>query len=213
MAVVDSAYKFLYVDVGTNGRISDGGVFGQCSLNTALNEGMLNIPAPSPLPGATDLCPYMLVADEAFPMRTNLMKPYPRRNLEISERVFNYRLSRARRVVENAFGILANRFRVFHTTIALKPEIVEQVVHASCALHNFLRTKAEETYLPHGSVDEEDDISHDIIPGAWRDQPELPRADISRGRNSSQVAKEQRDMLCKYFSSEFGQVPWQANMI
>ena len=49
MALVDSKYKFLYVDVGCNGRISDGAVFGGCSLQDALEKRTSNIPAPASL--------------------------------------------------------------------------------------------------------------------------------------------------------------------
>lgn len=115
MALVDSNYRFLYVDVGCNGRISDGGVFGGCSLQDALEKRTSNIHAP--LPESDQLAPYCIVADEAFPLKEYLMKPYPNRRLSVEQRIFNYRLSRARRVVENAFGILANCFRVLLTTI------------------------------------------------------------------------------------------------
>lgn len=63
MALVDSNYRFLYVDVGCNGRISDGGVFGGCSLQEALEKRTLNIPAPSLLPESDQLAPYCFVAD------------------------------------------------------------------------------------------------------------------------------------------------------
>ena len=44
------------------------------------------------------------------------------------ERIFNYRLSRARRIVENAFSILANRFRCLLSTLHLSPEKVKQFI-------------------------------------------------------------------------------------
>ena len=209
MAVVNSAYRFLYVDAGSNGRVSDGGVFGQCSFKRALSDGSLHLPSPTVLTGTNHECPYMFLADEAFPMCINIMKPYPRRNMDIAQRIFNYRLSRARRTVENAFGILANRFRVFLTNVCLQPSTIEKVVHASCILHNFLRTKSEVMYL---AVDEED-TDHHVAPGAWRDAVQLTSAVVSRGRNPPQEAKVQRDMLADYFHSGAGQVPWQNHMI
>jgi hypothetical protein len=109
MAMVDANYQFLYIDVGRSGQSSDGGVFGDCTLRTALEEGTLRLPAPKPLQHDTDPMPFYLVADEAFPLRQWLMKPFPRRGLSYQQRIFNYRLSRARRVVENAFGILVHR--------------------------------------------------------------------------------------------------------
>ncbi len=116
MALVDSNYRFLYVDVGCNWRISDGGVFDGYALQDALEKRTSNIPAPAPLPESDQLAPYCIVADEAFPL-DYLMKPYPNRRLSVEQCIFNYRLSRARRMVENAFGTLANRFRVLLTTI------------------------------------------------------------------------------------------------
>ena len=106
----NSYFRFLYIDVGCQGRISDGGVFHQTRLHEAIENGSANIPPDAPYPNTHVPRPFVMVGDEAFPLRTYLMKPFPQRNLSNDQRKYNYRLSRARRIVENAFGILANRY-------------------------------------------------------------------------------------------------------
>uniref|UniRef100_A0A672K966 DDE Tnp4 domain-containing protein n=1 Tax=Sinocyclocheilus grahami TaxID=75366 RepID=A0A672K966_SINGR len=114
-------YRFLYAHIGTQGRVSDGGVYAHCDLKEAMDRNVLNIPPDQHLPGTDTVMPFIFVANEAFPLQKHLMKPYPFRHLVHDQRVFNYRLLRARCVIENAFGILANRWRVFLTTIPLHP--------------------------------------------------------------------------------------------
>ena len=130
--MVDANYKFVYVDVGASGRAGDAGVFGESLLKQALQNGTLNLPPSATLEGITNKTCYHIVGDDAFPLSKNIMKPYPHRNLDKPKRIFNYRLSRARRVVENAFGMLANRFRAFLTTIKLSPDKVVDFVLAAC---------------------------------------------------------------------------------
>lgn len=67
------------------------------------------------------------------------MKPYARSNAEFVQKVFNYRLSRARRVSENAFGIMAAKFGIFHTAIQAGLPLVEKIILTCVVLHNFLR--------------------------------------------------------------------------
>lgn len=74
LAVVDANYKFLYIDIGCNGRVSDGGVFQQSSLFTALENNSLNIPPPEPLPGSSLPVPYTIVAESAFPLKKYIQK-------------------------------------------------------------------------------------------------------------------------------------------
>ena len=112
MAVVDAEYKFLYVDVGAIGSESDGGVFAKSQLGMMLDRHQMNLPPPEQLPNTPADSPpveYFFVGDDAFALRQYLLKPYPSRALTHDERIYNYRLSRARRTVENAFGILASR--------------------------------------------------------------------------------------------------------
>ena len=211
MGLVDANYKFLYIDVGCNGRISDGGVFRNCHLSKALEQNSLNIPSVGELPNDGRKLPYVIVGDDAFPLKTYLMKPYPHQHLSREKRIFNYRLSRARRVVENAFGILANRFRVFLTTINLSPENVEKIVVASCALHNYLRTNAGARYIAPGFLDR---VENDgtLVDGQWRNEQSLNSIPQQGSNFYSREAKQIRDEYCDYFNSN-GKVSWQDSCI
>ena len=82
----------------------------------------IGFPDPAPVTQGGRHVPYFILADDVFVLKTWLMKPYDRRMLTREERIANYRISRGRRVVENAFGILVSRFRVMMTTIELNPQ-------------------------------------------------------------------------------------------
>ena len=216
LAVVDTNYRFLYIDVGCNGCVSDGGIFRNSALPDAINTNSLHFPQPQPLKDETFSLSYMLVADDAFPLQNNIMKPYSQTGLTTAKRIYNYRLSRARRIVENAFGILANRFRVLMCPIGLDPTKVETIVLACCSLHNFLSIRSGHVYLPQGSTDTEDPNTHVVSPGDWRQQqPAQGIAPLARqsGNRPTNAAKEIREYLCTYFNSTNGSVPWQNNMI
>lgn len=207
MGLVDADYRFLYIDVGCNGRVSDGGVFANCSLSTALSTNTLNIPGPKCLPQRASPMPHVIVADDAFAMKTYIMKPYPFRNQPIPKRVFNYRLSRARRVVENAFGILASRFRVLHRPILLQPDKAIKVVKAICAIHNFLlKSSSSSLYASRGFGDNnewEDDLPNNQF---------IPLQVHNDARAHTYAAREVRSEFEEYFVHE-GEVPWQLNHI
>ena len=216
LAVVDANYQFLYVDIGCNGRVSDGGVFWNSQLSEALGNNSLHIPSPARLEGEEFSLPYLFVPDDVFPLKENIMKPYSQTGLTPKRRIYNYRLSRARRIVENAFGILANRFCVFMSPIGLDPVKVEAIVLACCSLHNILSMRSASVYSPPGSMDTEDAQTHIVPPGDWRQQPQpeglVPMA-RQRGNRHKNKAKEVRKYLCTYFSSEHGSVDWQNKMI
>lgn len=211
MALVDSNYRFIYVDVGATGRSGDAGVFDRGTLKAGMLTGLLGFPKATLLGDTGESCQYHIVGDDAFPLREDLMKPYPSRGLTKEQRIFNYRLSRARRVVENAFGILSNRFRVFLSPICLDPDKVEKIILATVCLHNYL---IDTKNIPAKIIDQEDE-DHVLIPGDWRadtgtcfhDPPPATRRNHSRG------AKQQRDLLKDYFLSPTGQVAWQNAII
>ena len=204
LAIVDAKHEFIMVHAGTNGRISDGGVLQETVFYKKLINKKLNLPNPTTPEGTTLQLPYAFVGDQAFPLMENLMKPYPDKNLAKEEKIFNYRLSRARRVVENAFGIMACVFRVFHSVISVDVKHVDAIILACCALHNFLRRHVPNRYNENTNTGE-------IIPGHWRATGELmPLQRVPRASNIS--SREARDNFKNYFNS-VGAVPFQENMI
>lgn len=170
LAVVDADLNFLYVDVGTNGRISGGGVFAKSDIKRALDNNLLSMPNSALLPNTNVCCPFVLVGDDAFPLPMRLMKPYPQRSLSKEKQIFNYRLSRARHRVENAFGILSSRFGIFQKPINTSIEDVKSKTMATCYLHNMLRKKTTK-YVTQNLIDSECHIETVIRLGEWRDRP------------------------------------------
>lgn len=139
LAIADANYKFIYVDVGSFGKNSDSAIFGNSSLWRRMEKNNFNIPAPTRLPGVDIALPYAFVCDEAFGLSTHLLHPYSGNHLPIEKEVFNYRLSRARRYVEYTFGILSNKWRIFHRPI--KVDFAIDIVKCCCVLHNFVRDR------------------------------------------------------------------------
>lgn len=211
-ATVNAHYQFTYVHVGCQGRISDGGVFRHTAFGKSILDHTLHLPEPEPLPGRETRVPYVFLADDAFPLTENICKPYSTDlNIGSPKRVCNYRISRARRVVENTFGLLASVFRILHKTIDLHVENTKKVVLACAYLHNFLRRSSQSLnlYSPPGVFDNEDIDTGRIIPGSWRNN-ELDLTGLqSIPRNSSATAKEVRDEFMYYFMSDQGRLPWQ----
>ena len=87
-------------------------MFANSQLSRALENNLLSIPKPAPLGSTMDYVPFVFVADDAFPLMMYMLKPYLGIELDKKQCIFNYRLNRARRIVENAFWIMAQRFRV-----------------------------------------------------------------------------------------------------
>lgn len=211
MAVVDHNYQFIYADVGSEGRASDGGIWKKCTLFADLQDpaNPLNIPDPAPMVGYDGNLPFFLVGDDAFKMSTGLMKPYSQSKLSKKQRIYNYRISRARHIVENAFGIMSSKFRVFLKQIDLSPNNVDNAILAGVVLHNFCRQKCGVNYLQPQSLDVEDD-DHNIVAGTWRNEAGLLESvHGTRGMNASWAAKGMRDKLANFFLTPEGEVSWQ----
>lgn len=206
MGLVDADYKFLWVNIGAEGSQSDCGVFNRSALEPALREDTMGFPRPRPLPHDDKDIPFFIIGDDAFPLRTYLVKPYADKFLDHDQRIFNYRCSRARRVVENAFGILAGRFRCLHTSLQVTPQTARKIAKACIVLHNKLRDVRP--YLGN-EVDVEQPDGR-IVPGAWRDAGVMQDVQAEgRGPRQTAQGKELRAYLKAYYNNPVGSVPWQ----
>ena len=139
MAVCDYNYCFTLLNIGDYGRQSDGGVFSNSMFGRAIKSDSLSLPGAEIIDDLGLPIPYFFVADQAFQLTTYMLGPYPGTYLPLNQRIFNYCLSRARRVIENTFGILATKFGVFQRPFVAKPDKVTKITQAACALHNYLK--------------------------------------------------------------------------
>lgn len=209
LAIVDANYCFQWCSVGHPGKCSDAGIFNNSTLKKALARGTAHLPPPEPLPNDDRNIEFFLVGDEAFPLTPYLMKKYPTRGASHGERIFNYRSSRARLVVENSFGILANRWRCLTRMMYLPPHNAEKVTLAALTLHNVLRRRIP---LRAGEVDAEDGQGN-IVPGAWRQNVRLTEGRNRRGNQVQNRGREIRDYLKDYYNAPVGAVAWQERAI
>lgn len=200
LALVDANYKFVAVDVGSYGKEGDSNIFRKSAIGKKIASNDFNIPEVKPLPQSNVSLPHFIIGDEAFPLSSYMMKPFSRRTgLDHQKEIFNYRLCRARRVAENAFGLLSQVFRVFYTPIAVLPSTCTDLILVACCLHNLLRDAyLEENSRPHYVRDENENPTDNMIP-------------LNRTRGQANDGIHIREQLKLCFNSEIGQVAWQNN--
>lgn len=142
LAVVDADYCVTFIDIGAPGRESDSSIFKCSNFGQKLTRSQLDLPEPIHLPNniGNPRVPYVFVGDAAFGLNKNVMTPFTLRNRDTPKKIFNYRLSRARRFVD-AFGTLSNKWRIFHSSIIINPQSAKHIIKAVCVLHNFVRRR------------------------------------------------------------------------
>ncbi|PNF41830.1 hypothetical protein B7P43_G16689, partial [Cryptotermes secundus] len=184
LAIVDAIYRFLMVDVEAYEKDSDAGVFSNSAIHQNIRNGSLPLSKDKQLPNFEQNSPFVFIGDEAFPLRTYLLRPYPRRRVQnnVAASYFNYRLSRARMTVECAFGISSAKLSILLKSI----ETSVHIVKAICLLHNAI-------------IDMEEDPSIDIS-----------KDNVTEGNNNLQLstvnnrplraAENVRSIFCEYFS-------------
>jgi hypothetical protein len=121
---------------------------------------------------------------------SHVLRPYPNRNLDVARRIYNYRLTRAGRKVECAFGIPCNKWRIFHSAIDVRPDFSDVIVKTCCILHNFVHQRDGFQF-------------HDTL-------YECPLDSIKAvGIRGNVTGTAVREYFAKYFTCPLGSVPWQ----
>ncbi|XP_046868908.1 protein ALP1-like [Drosophila willistoni] len=133
--VADSNCKFIAIEVGGYGKQSDGGTFNASQFYRQLKSRQF-MPPDTNLPGSSIKVHYVFVGDEAYPLLETLLRPYSSRTINAEREYFNKRLSRARRCIECAFGIMTSKWRLLWKPIETDPDFVDIIVKAICILHN-----------------------------------------------------------------------------
>lgn len=137
-AVCDASYRFIMIDVGSYGRQSDGGTYQNSAMFRFLSSRRLQIPSEQCLPNTGTRMPFVFIADEAYPLQYNLLKPHSREVLNPERLYFNQRLSRARKTIECSFGILYAKWRILSKAIETDEKVADMIVKAVCVLHNII---------------------------------------------------------------------------
>lgn len=187
MAISGAKQDFLITDIGAPGRHSDGGVFAHSEIGKMFINNAMHVPKRERIPGSDKEFPYVLVGDEAFALSFYLMKPYPRRNeLNLRQRVYNYRLSRARRIVETSFGILSAVWRIFKAPLRTNLQTSIKIIKACVCLHNFILKfdpKKKRIFDMGNTQDAYENCSEDLPP-ATEESDGIPNSGPARDREN-----------------------------
>ncbi|KAG8227315.1 hypothetical protein J437_LFUL006756 [Ladona fulva] len=203
LAFVDANYRFVMVDIGSYGREGDSGIIDKSNIGKLIKDEEFY--PPPKLMDENIVLPHVIVGDDAFKLSKQLMKPYSRNDARLNNKkaVFNYRLSRARRVSENSFALLSQVFRIFYTPISVNPDVTDYIIMTACCLHIMLRSAfLEESNTCFFGVSNSDQLPM---------QNFIPLVAMGGFGNIEGFAV--REGFTDYFNSSTGSVPWQMKQV
>jgi hypothetical protein len=133
--VSDLDYRFMCIEVGAFGKQSDGDVFQSSNLRKLIESGNFNIPEPSLLPNTNVKAPYVMIGEEAYPLKTYLMRPFPKNNLNEQTVLYNDRLSSARQTTECTFGLTVSKWQILGKAVETDVETAKIITKCvSCTI-------------------------------------------------------------------------------
>ena len=199
-ALVDAKHSFRFVDVGAQGASNDSGVYQRSKLNKMRQEGLLNVPDMT-IGDEPDI-QFHWIGDTAFAMSDRLFTPFSQEAIANNEvkATYNYRHSRARRIVESTFGILCHRFKIMFGSIEQDYESCIKTIQCCVTLHNYLNFKEGINKEEH-QAGEEAANDHDDEEAA---NNERALAAVGPLQNPDEHAQRQR--LAEWFMTKSGKI-------
>ncbi|XP_071709397.1 uncharacterized protein [Rutidosis leptorrhynchoides] len=195
MATCDFDMCFTYVSVGWEGSAHDTRVFMHSIQNKSMNF-------PQPPEGK-----YYLV-DKGYPDRKGYLVPYPKTRYHQSQfqkespnnmqEAFNRSHSSLRSYIERSFGILKKRFRILREMPRFSVQTQIDVITATFALHNYIRTNSQE------------DILFAIIDQHPNYIPRDELIDVSNRDRSAEGLFEGRSNEMKHVRNDIATLIWNA---
>lgn len=163
-AICDAKYCCTHFDIGAIASTINASILSELKIGRIFEESTTAFIILRKSSHNDKLLPFVVIGEDISPLGGWLMKPYTGQNLQECHSVHNYRLSRARHCIENAFGILSARWRIFRRPIKGNVDLVKKIV---VCLHNYLFLNDNTNYTQTGFVDR-CDTSGNIIQGDWK---------------------------------------------
>lgn len=175
-----------------------------------LENEQLQLPAPAALPNSNLMCSHFVICDGGFPIKKYMMKPYMRNeNITVPQRIFNFRHSHARRIIENAFRLLRRRWLVNEKALDWNLLTSEYIIQSCICLHNMIITMelddqgnefANRRYRVRDDCVHDENVDFNNLDPVLHHFPEMQGIFI-------------RERLSQHFVSPAGSVPWQWHRI
>ncbi|CAI2355069.1 unnamed protein product [Caenorhabditis sp. 36 PRJEB53466] len=134
--------RILYVQISECGGNSDAQLFREGPLGELL-ERAAYAGGLRTLPGSSIVMPPFILADNGFGLSKHVMQPYRDHNRTTENMDFNDKICGTRVKIENLFGILTTKFRVFRRALNLCPTSSQGLILSLSVIHNLTVPKRE----------------------------------------------------------------------